>query len=257
MFPIDLSDKKALVFGVANQSSIAWAICQSLHRAGVRLGIVYQNERLRSRAERLTKDMEGSLLLQCDVTSEEEIEGVFQKAGEEFGSLDYLVHSIAFAHRDDLGGDFSSLSRDGFRDALEISAYSLIPLVRHAAGLMTDGGSVVTMTFNGSERVYPGYNVMGIAKAALENEVRQLAAEYGPRNIRVNAIYAGPLETLAGRGITGFRDMRRMHAESAPLKRNITHREVGDTALYLCSNLSSGVTGAVIPVDAGYHIMAV
>lgn len=257
MFPIDLSDKKALVFGVANQRSIAWAICQSLHKAGVRLGVVYQNERLRSRAERLTKDMEGALLLQCDVTSEEEIEAVFRKADEEFGRLDYLVHSIAFAHRDDLGGDFSNLSRDGFRDALEISAYSLIPLVRHAAGLMTEGGSVVTMTFNGSERVYPGYNVMGIAKAALENEVKQLAAEYGLRNIRVNAIYAGPLETLAGRGITGFRDMRRMHAERAPLQRNITHREVGDTALFLCSDLSSGVTGAVIPVDAGYHIMAV
>ena len=257
MYPIDLSDKKALVFGVANQRSIAWAICQSLHQAGVRLGVVYQNERLRSRAERLTKNIDDALLLQCDVTSEDEIESVFQQAAGEFGSIDYLIHSIAFAHRDDLGGDFSSLSRKGFRDALEISAYSLIPLVRHAAPLMPDGGSVVAMTFNASERVYPGYNVMGVAKAALENEVRQLAAEYGPRNIRVNAIYAGPLETLAGRGIAGFRDMRRMHAEKAPLQRNITHREVGDTALYLCSELSSGVTGAVIPVDAGYHIMAV
>lgn len=257
MYSIDLSGKKALVFGVANQRSIAWAICQSLHKAGVRLGVVYQNERLRSRAERLTRDMEDALLLQCDVTSEGEIKVVFQETAEEFGSLDYLVHSIAFAHREDLGGDFSNLSRKGFQDALEISAYSLIPLVRHAAGLMTNGGSVVTMTFNGSERVYPGYNVMGIAKAALENEVRQLAAEYGPRNIRVNAIYAGPLETLAGRGIQGFRDMRQMHAERAPLKRNITHQEVGDTALFLCSELSSGVTGAVIPVDAGYHVMAV
>ena len=257
MHPIDLSGKNALVFGVANNRSIAWAICQSLHRAGARLGIAYQNERLRSRAERLVKDIPDALLLQCDVTSDSEIDAVFQQAGEEFGTIDYLIHSIAFARRDDLGGDFSNLSRDGFRDALEISAYSLIPLVRRAAPLMPNGGSVVTMTFNASERVYPGYNVMGVAKAALENEVRQLAAEYGPRNIRVNAIYAGPLETLAGRGITGFRDMRRIHAEKAPLQRNITHQEVGDTALYLCSDLSSGVTGAVIPVDAGYHIMAV
>ena len=206
MYSIDLSDKKALVFGVANQRSIAWAICQSLHQAGVRLGVVYQNERLRSRAERLVKDMEDVLLLQCDVTSEEEIETTFRRAGEEFGSVDYLIHSIAFAHRDDLGGDFSKLSRKGFQDALEISAYSLIPLVRHAAGLMTNGGSVVAMTFNASERVYPGYNVMGVAKAALENEVRQLAAEYGPRNIRVNAISAGPLETLAAGnpGVPGY-----------------------------------------------------
>ena len=181
----------------------------------------------------------------------------FRRAGEEFEGLDYLVHSIAFAHREDLGGDFSKVSRKGFQDALEISAYSLIPLVRHAAGLMTEGGSVVAMTFNASERVYPGYNVMGVAKAALENEVRQLAAEYGPRNIRVNAISAGPLETLAARGIQGFPDMRRIHSQKAPLQRNITHREVGDTALYLCSPLSSGVTGAVIPVDAGYHVMAV
>ena len=257
LYSIDLSDKKALVFGVANERSIAWAICQSLHQAGVRLGVVYQNERLRSRAERLVKDMEDVLLLQCDVTSEEEIETTFRRAGEEFGSVDYLIHSIAFAHRDDLGGDFSKLSRKGFQDALEISAYSLIPLVRHAAGLMTNGGSVVAMTFHAAERVYPGYNVMGVAKAALENEVRQLAAEYGPRNIRVNAISAGPLETLAARGIQGFPDMRRIHSQKAPLQRNITHREVGDTALYLCSPLSSGVTGAVIPVDAGYHVMAV
>ncbi len=257
MHPIDLSGKNALVFGVANNRSIAWAICQSLHRAGARLGIVYQNERLRSRAERLVKDIPDALLLQCDVTSDSEIDAVFQQASEEFGTIDYLIHSIAFARRDDLGGDFSNLSREGFRAALEISAYSLIPLVRRAAPLMPNGGSVVTMTFNASERVYPGYNVMGVAKAALENEVRQLAAEYGPKNIRVNAIYAGPLETLAGRGITGFRDMRRVHAEKSPLQRNITHQEVGDAALYLCSDLSSGVTGAVIPVDAGYHIMAV
>ena len=257
MYPIDLSGKKALVFGVANQRSIAWAICQVLHQAGARLGIAYQNERLRSRAEKLVQDLDDALLLQCDVTEEGQIEDTFRRTAEEFGSLDYLVHSIAFAHREDLGGDFSKVSLQGFQAALEISAYSLIPLVRNAATLMTEGGSVIAMTFQASERVFPGYNIMGTAKAALENEVRQLAAEYGPRNIRVNAISAGPLETLAARGIRGFPDLLKIHARKAPLQRNITHKEVADTALYLCSSLSSGVTGAIIPVDAGYHVMAV
>ncbi|MEE8158966.1 MAG: enoyl-ACP reductase [Dehalococcoidia bacterium] len=257
MYPVDLSSKKAIVFGVANERSIAWAICQILHQAGVRLAIAYQNERLRSRAEKLVQGMDATLLLECDVAQDEQIEAVFQKTGKEFGSLDYLVHSIAFAQREDLGGDFSQIGREGFQTALEISAYSLIPLVRHAATLMKKGGSVITMTFQASERVFPGYNIMGTAKAALENEVRQLAAEYGNRNIRVNAISAGPLETLAARGIHGFPDMRRIHAQKAPLQRNITHEEVAKTALYLCSDLSSGVTGAIIPVDAGYHIMAV
>ena len=183
--------------------------------------------------------------------------GMFQQVEETFGEISFLVHSIAFANREDLSRPFAETGRDGFRLALEVSAYSLLPLVRHAAPLMKNGGSVVTMTFDASQRVYPGYNVMGTAKAALEHEVRQLAFEYGEQNIRLNAISAGPLETLAARGIHGFRDMKRMHAEKAPMGRNITAEEVAKTALFLCSDLATGITGSIIPVDAGYHIMAV
>ena len=259
MYPIDLAGKKGIVFGVANDRSIAWAIARILHSAGAELALTYQNERLRDRVARLAATLEDAPTMECDAGNDAQIDAVFQEAERRFGSLDFLVHSIAYANREDLGGDFSETSREGFRLALEVSAYSLVPLVRHAAPLMeaAGGGSVITMTFQASERVFPGYNVMGTAKAALENEVRQLAAEYGNRNIRINAVSAGPLETLAARGIHGFLDMQRVHAERAPLKRNITHDEVAKTALFLCSELSSGVTGSVIPVDAGYHIMAV
>ena len=258
MYPIDLRGKKGIVFGVANNRSIAWGIAQVLGSAGAQLAFAYQNERLRDRVSKLAETLEGALLLECDVTRDDQIESVFGEVAQRFGGLDFLVHSIAFANRDDLGGDFSRTGRDGFRVALDVSAYSLIPLAQHAAALMgASGGSILTMTFQASERVFPGYNIMGTAKAALENEVRQLAAEYGVRNIRVNAISAGPLETLAARGIHGFLDMKKVHAEKAPLRRNITVEEVGKTALFLCSDLSSGVTGSVIPVDAGYHIMAV
>ena len=259
MYPIDLAGKKGIVFGVANDRSIAWAIARILHSAGAELALTYQNERLRDRVARLAATLEDAPTMECDAGNDAQIDAVFQEAERRFGSLDFLVHSIAYANREDLGGDFSETSREGFRLALEVSAYSLVPLVRHAAPLMeaAEGGSVITMTFQASERVFPGYNVMGTAKAALENEVRQLAAEYGNRNIRINAVSAGPLETLAARGIHGFLDMKRVHAERAPLKRNITHDEVAKTALFLCSELSSGVTGSVIPVDAGYHIMAV
>ena len=259
MYPIDLKGKKGIIFGVANNRSIAWAIAQVLHEAGARLALAYQNERLKERASKLAETMDGALVVECDVSVDEQIESSFDEVGRRFSSLDFLVHSIAYASRDDLGGDFSKTGREGFRTALDISAYSLLPLVRLAAPLMEEngGGSVVTMTFQASDRVFPGYNIMGTAKAALENEVRQLAAEYGTRNIRVNAISAGPLETLASRGIHGFLDMKKVHAERAPLKRNVTHEEVGKTALFLCSDLSSGITGSVIPVDAGYHIMAV
>ncbi|MCE2463206.1 MAG: enoyl-ACP reductase [Dehalococcoidia bacterium] len=259
MYQIDLSGKKGIVFGVANDRSIAWAIAQILSGAGAHLVLTYQNERLRGRVSKLAESLDNALMLECDVSDDEQIASVFQGVAREFDNLDFLVHSIAYASRDDLGGDFSSTGREGFRIALDISAYSLIPLVREAAPLMEKkgGGSILTMTFQASERVFPGYNIMGTAKAALENEVKQLAAEYGARNIRVNAISAGPLETLAARGIHGFLDMKKVHAEKAPLKRNITHEEVAKTALFLCSDLSSGVTGSVIPVDAGYHIMAV
>ena len=257
MYPIDLKDKNGVVFGVANEHSIAWPISQILHKAGARLAITYQNERFGDRVSRLTGSMDGVKLIECDVTKDESITGAFDTMKSELGRLDFVVHSIAYANRDDLKGNFSKIARDSFLMSLDISAYSLIPIVRYAAALMSNGGSVVTMTFQASERVFPGYNVMGTAKAALENEVRQLSEEYGRQNIRVNAISAGPLETLASRGIHGFPDMRKIHAEKAPLKRNITHEEVAKTALFLCSDLSSGITGSIIPVDAGYHIMAV
>ena len=259
MYPIDLEGKKGLIFGVANHRSIAWAIAQVLDSAGAQLALTYQNEKLRERASKLAESLNGAHALECDVADDEQIAALFSEVSQKFDGLDFLVHSIAYANREDLGGDFSETGRDGFHLALDVSAYSLLPLVRHAAPLMqkNGGGSIIAMTFQASQRVFPGYNIMGTAKAALENEVRQLAAEYGDRNIRVNAISAGPLETLSARGIRGFLDMKRVHAERAPLKRNITHDEVAKTALFLCSDLSSGVTGSVIPVDAGYHIMAV
>ena len=259
MYSIDLGGKKGIIFGVATDRSIAWAIAQVLDEAGARLALVYQGERLKERVTKLAGTLDDAVILECDVTSDEQIDGVFAEVTHQFGGVDFLVHSVAYANREDLGGDFSALSREGFRLALDISAYSLLPLVRRSAPLMelNGGGSVLTMTFQASERVFPGYNIMGTAKAALENEVRQLAAEYGDRNIRVNAISAGPLDTLAARGIHGFLDMKRVHAEKSPLRRNITHAEVAKTALFLCSDLSSGVTGSVVPVDAGYHIMAV
>lgn len=257
MFPIDLTGRNAVIFGVANDRSIAWAIARTLADAGARIALTYQNERLLSRVERLAETLDDPVLLQCDASDDDQIRYVFDAIGDQMGSLSILVHSIAFANRDDLAGRLADTGRDGFRTALEISAFTLLPMVRHAAPLMTGGGSVIAMTFHASSRVYPGYNVMGTAKAALEHEVRQLAYEFGGDSIRVNAISAGPVDTLAARGISGFLDMRRAHAEKAPLGRNITADEVAQTALFLCSDLSSGVTGAVLPVDAGYHIMAV
>ena len=257
MVPIDLSGKNGIILGVANERSIAWAIAQALSAAGARLALTYQGDRLKERVERLSETLTDPVLLPCDATDDGQIEQVFENLGREFGEISFLIHSIAFANREDLTGRFVDTGRDGFRIAMEVSAYSLLPLVRHAAPLMTGGGSVVAMTFDASRRVYPGYNIMGSAKAALEHAVRQLAAEMGPDNIRVNAISAGPLETLAARGISGFRDMRHTHAEKAPLQRNITVEEVAQTALFLCSGMASGITGSVIPVDAGYHIMAV
>ena len=257
MYPIDLSGKNGVIFGVANDRSIAWGIARLLGEAGARLALTYQNDRVKERVSRLADTLDGALTLPCDATDDAQISEVFSQLNESFGDISFLVHSIAFAQREDLAGRFADTSREGFQIALEVSAYSLIPLVRHAADLMPDGGSVLTMTFNASQRVYPGYNVMGTAKAALEHSVRQLASEFGGQGVRVNAISAGPVETLAARGISGFRDMRKLHEETAPLKRNISVDEVAKTALFLCSDLSSGITGSIIHVDAGYHIMAV
>ena len=257
MYSIDLSGKNALVFGVANQRSIAWAIAKALHGAGANVALTYQNERLREPVAALAAEIGDAPLFQCDMSVDEEVEGLFQEVGGALGSLSIVVHSIAFANRDDLGGEFSKQDREGFRLALDVSAYSIIPMVRHAAPLMVDGGAVVAMTFLAAEKVFPGYNVMGVAKAALENSVKQLAAEYGPAGIRVNAISAGPLDTLSSRVISGYRDMKRIHQERAPMARNITHEDVGGAALFLCSDLSSGVTGEVLHVDAGYSVMGI
>lgn len=260
MIPLDLAGRNALVFGVANHRSIAWAVARILHRAGARLALAYQNERVRDAVARLAGELEGEVLLvPCDVTRDEELDAAFGAVERAMGSLSILVHSIAYAHREDLGGEFSALSREGFRVALEVSAYSLIPMARRAAPLMerVGGGSILALTFQASERVFPGYNVMGVAKAALENIVRQLASELGPRNIRVNALSAGPLDTLSSRVIRGFVEMKRAWQEKAPLRRNITHEEVALSALFLLSDLASGVTGVVLPVDAGYHIMGI
>ena len=257
MYSIDLTGKNGVIIGVANDRSIAWGIASILAQAGARLALTYQNDRVKDRVTKLADTLNGTMTMACDATDDSQVEEVFRQVGENFGEISFLVHSIAFANREDLDGRFTDTSREGFRVALEVSAYSLLPLVRHASALMPNGGSIVTMTFQASQRVYPGYNVMGTAKAALEHEVRQLAAEHGGQNIRVNAISAGPLDTLAARGISGFQDMKRQHSQAAPLGRNISMDEVAKTALFLCSDLSSGITGSVIPVDAGYHIMGV
>ncbi len=251
-----LENKQGIIFGVANKRSIAWATAQALHQAGARLAFTYQGDRLKDNVEGLTKaEMLDSTLISCDVTKQEEVDETFKRVGTEFGRLDFLIHSIAFAPREALEGEYLKTDREAFLTALEISAYSLTQLARAAAPLMTDGGSIVTMSFHGAEKVYPGYNVMGVAKAALESSVRYLAADLGPRNIRVNAISAGPIQTLSARGVSGLSTMLKHHAERAPLHRNVEPREVGNTALFLCSPLSSGITGETIYVDCGYNIM--
>jgi enoyl-[acyl-carrier protein] reductase I len=253
-----LKDKFGIVFGVANKRSIAWATAQALHEAGARLAFAYQGERLKDNVEALTRaEMPDSPLVSCDVTKQEEVDEAFKRVAAEFGRLDFLIHSIAFAPREALEGEYMKVERDGFLAALEVSAYSLTQLARAAAPLMTEGGSIVTMTFHGAEKVYQGYNVMGVAKAALESSVRYLAADLGPRRIRVNAISAGPIQTLAARGVSGLSTMMKHHAERSPLHRNVEPREVGNTALFLSSSLSSGITGETIFVDCGYNIMGI
>lgn len=257
MNSFNVDGKKGIVFGVANDRSIAWAITQILAQSGATLAVTYQNERLRSRVEKLVEPYNSVSLFECDVTNDNNIETLFHAVQKQYGSLDFVVHCIAFAQKEDLQGAYSAIDREGFRVALEISAYSLLPIVKNAAVIMTKGGSVLTLSFLAAERVFPGYNIMGTAKAALENEVKQLAYEFGQKNIRVNAISAGPLDTLSSRGIKGFLDMKGIYAERSPLRRNITHQEVANTALFLCSDLATGITGNIIHVDAGYHVMAV
>lgn len=252
-----LENSFGIIFGVANKRSIAWATAEALHGAGARLAFTYQGERLKENVENLTRDMTGSLVLPCDVTQPGEVETAFESLKQDFGRLDFLVHSIAYAPKEELEGEFVNTSREGFLTALEVSAYSLAQLARAAAPLMTNGGSIVSMTYYGAEKVVPNYNVMGVAKAALEASTRYLAHDLGKHNIRVNTISAGPLNTLSARAVSNMGTMLKHHAERAPLRRNVEAREVGNTALFLCSPLSSGITGEVIHVDCGYNIMAV
>jgi enoyl-[acyl-carrier protein] reductase I len=252
---LNLEGRNAVVFGLANKRSIAWAIAQKLHAAGVNLAISYQNERLRSEAEGLAADLPGTQLFQCDVSIDADIDRVFTELKERYGKLHILVHSVAYAPAAALQNPFTETTREDFRLAHDVSVYSLIALARGAAPLMTDGGSIITMTYYGSEKVVPKYNVMGVAKASLEATVRYLAVDLGRKNIRVNAISAGPIKTLAARGIGGLGEMLKAHAERAPLGRNVDQSEVGGAALYLASDLSGAVTGEVHYVDAGYNIM--
>ncbi len=252
-----LQGRTAVVFGVANKRSIAWAIAQQMQQAGAQLAITYQNERLKQEAADLIAELPNAQAFQCDVSRDEEIAQLFEQLKERYGKLDALVHSIAYAPAEDLKGDFTDTSRDGFRIALDTSAYSLVALARAARPLMTEGGSIMTMTYYGSLRVIPRYNIMGVAKAALEASVRYLAYDLGKRNIRVNAISAGPIKTLASRGISGFGDMLKEQAERAPLKRNVDVNEVATTAVFLASDAGSGITGETLYVDGGYNIMGV
>jgi enoyl-[acyl-carrier protein] reductase I len=250
-----LENKFGIIFGVANKRSIAWATARACMDAGARLAFTYQNERLRENVEGLTAGTD-SPLVQCDVTKPEEVEAAFSAVRERFGRLDFLVHSLAFAPREALEGEFVATTREAFLTALDISAYSLAELARAAAPLMTEGGSIVSMTYYGAEKVVPNYNVMGVAKAALEASTRYLANDLGRRNIRVNAVSAGPINTLAARGVGNLSAMLRHHAEHSPLGRNVEAREVGNAALFLVSPLSSGITGEILHVDCGYNIMA-
>ena len=247
--------KTAVIFGLANKRSIAWAIAQKLQQAGWRLAITYQNERLALEAKDLITDLPGAEGFMCDVTQDDQLARLFAELKEKYGVLHGLVHSIGFAPEADLKGDFVNTTREGFRIANDISVYSLIAVSRGALPLMTSGGSIVTLTYYGAEKVVPRYNVMGVAKAALEATVRYLANDLGPKNIRVNAISAGPIKTLASRGISGFGDMLKVQAERAPLKRNVDAAEVGATAAFLLSDAGSGITGETIYVDCGYNIM--
>jgi enoyl-[acyl-carrier protein] reductase I len=252
---INLTGKTAVVFGLANKRSIAWGIAQKLYEGGAQLAICYQNERMKSEAQGLIDELPGAEGFMCDVSSDAEIETLFEQLKARYGTLHTIVHAVAFAPAADMHGDFVDTSREGFRIAHDVSVYSLIAVCKAAAPLMTEGGSVITLTYFGAEKVVPHYNVMGVAKAALEATVRYLASSLGGKNIRVNAISAGPIKTLAARGVGQLGDMLRAHAEKAPLRRNVDQLEVGGAAAFLASDLSGAITGETIYVDCGYNIM--
>jgi enoyl-[acyl-carrier protein] reductase I len=252
---INLAGKTAVIFGLANKRSIAWGIAQKLHAAGATLAICYQNDRMKLEAEGLISELPGASGFQCDVSVDSEIDTLFSALKEKYGKLDILVHAVAFAPATELRGEFINTTREGFRVAMDVSVYSLIAVTRGAAPLMTEGGSIMTMSYYAAEKVVPNYNVMAIAKAGLESTTRYLAWNLGPKNIRVNAISAGPIKTLAARGVGDLSEMMKTHADRAPLHRNVDQLEVGGLALYLASDLSSAITGETIYVDCGYNIM--
>jgi enoyl-[acyl-carrier protein] reductase I len=250
-----MDGKRGIIFGVANEMSIAWGIAQQLHAAGATLAFTYLNGSLEKRVRPLAASLGSTLILPCDVASDEQIEQTFAAVQQEWGKLDFMVHSLAFANREDLKQPFTQTSRQGFQLALDISAYSLVAMTRSAAPLMTDGGSIITMSYLGAERAVPGYNVMGVAKAALEAAVRYLAAELGEQRIRVNAISAGPIRTLAASAVGDFKSKIKLMDDFAPLRRTVSQEEVGKSALYFLSDLSTGVTGEVHYVDGGFNIV--
>jgi enoyl-[acyl-carrier protein] reductase I len=252
---IDLAGKTAVVFGLANKRSIAWGIAQKLHAAGATLAICYQNERMKLEAGDLIKELPGASGFQCDVSVDSEIDSLFAALKEKYGKLDVLVHAVAFAPPTELRGEFINTSREGFRTALDVSVYSLIAVSRAAVPLMTEGGSIMTLTYYAAEKVVPNYNVMAVAKAALESTIRYLAWNLGPTHIRANAISAGPIKTLAARGVGDLTEMMKTHADRAPLHRNVDQLEVGGLALFLASDLATAITGETIYVDCGYNIM--
>lgn len=250
-----LDEKIGMIFGVANKRSIAWACASAAAANGAKMAFTYQGERLKENVEKLAGELDDSLVVPCDVTDQASVDAAFAAVKQRYGRLDFVVHSIAFAPKEALEGEFLTTTRDEFATALEISAYSLTQVALAAMPLMTDGGSIITMTYYGAEKVVMNYNVMGVAKAALEASTRYLAADLGKRNIRVNAISAGPINTLSARGVKNMGSLLGYVGERSPLKRNVTAAEVGNTALFLASDLSSGITGETIYVDCGYNII--
>ncbi len=251
-----MTGKRGIIFGVANDKSIAWGIAQQLHAAGAELAFTYLNEALERRVRPLAESLEANIILPCDVQNEEEMVAVFAELEKQWGKVDFVVHAVAFANREDLKNPFSQTSREGFRLALDVSAYSLVSMTRCALPVLKEGGSIVTMTYLGSVRTVPAYNVMGVAKAALESSVRYLAAELGDQGIPVNAVSAGPIRTLAASGIANFKEKLQVAEGRAPLKRLVTQDDVGKATLYLLSDLASGVTGEIHYVDGGFSIAA-
>jgi enoyl-[acyl-carrier protein] reductase I len=252
-----LDGKAALIVGVANDHSLAWGIAQALHREGASLAFTYMNEAIEKRVRPLAQSVDAQVVAPCNVNNDDQIAALMEQLQQVYGKIDILVHSVAFARKDELSGSFLNTTRGGFLLALETSAYSLTALVKGAADLMPPGASVLTLTYHGAQQVVPNYNVMGVAKAALEASVRYLAADLGPHGIRVNAISAGPIRTLAASGIGGFRSLHQQFAAHAPLRRNVTAEDVGNTALWLCSHMASAITGEIIYADAGASIVGV